>query len=1105
MKKCQNKLNSFIKNHKNITFSGNKRYIQKSGEYYLKNIKSDRNNINEIKQINRYHNKIKNNNIQNKKCQKMNKNNILSNLTPIPITKKNFKVENKFEKDELNKAKRTAVLIRRYEYSANIRRNNFHEIKNNFNLIKIVFIQQWWKYLFRVIKIQKIYKGFSFRKKFILLLEKQNYFVEKMSLINNIIQGVLLKKILHFIENKKYIQKINKLFKTIEIYNRGIKRNFINYWYKNNKKLSERNKTILPYFIFWKNKKEKNEITKKLLKYIKENIINISKDLFTTPSKNFNYDDKSLLITTEGKINYFPYSYKNVNYIIINNLNETNPSNVKNGFNSERKFKNILYSPSQISKFNFNSNETIYYKEKDLNDMNTILYSISSNSDNYFSSYISKKNSLKDFTLSYQLKYILNEWNKIIYLKKIITNLIKYQLRNKRNIIFNFWKNKIKGKTIINQILNYKKREILKKFFLIWKDKKKIIDLKYIIRLLIFNGKLLIKGKLLLHKIKIVIFKYVKNKIFHFIEIKTSSIKPKYKKSKLIKKIMNSSFDKILEKQKMLKNYISKWKTINNKANNNFLSYLSIIKLLLKKKQKKGPNNEDYIYTREMIIKDLFNKKIKISLKYYFMKWEKMIKNINYENLINYNSPRIYIFGESLDASLLENKNISIETIPQINNSISDELNFISIINTDKNELLNSNEYTSENNDIVNLKTPDAYMKKSYLNKNNNFTINNFNKIIGENEKNLENKNDLIHNNPINKDDNKNDDQELLIIKPISFLSLIEKTNKEEYYLNNSLSKPTENEVEELIINPNFLTIFYRPYFNFKKIRTNFEKKVNEMFEKLNKSQDNIKFRNNLSLHEDKDIIKKSLSFNEILLEERKNNIPLFFSKIKNTISESFIKYRRNKKNMNQKLLQDNMDLTFKNGQFYTFGSYEQKDFSSNDAISNKNVNINKNINQEINNNLNQYQKDNFGLMNNIKNENKKPKIFNRKIHLNFNKSNEYKKINNHEDENIKNKDLTNMSSSNLTLEKDNQKENHLLYSNRNKQNKYSCYSNRVNQSCKLYNFIYVKRSTNNFYKNKKRIHDESNEILNYSNSINSNQSSYINQSFQKDTPFNNL
>ena len=1098
MKKCQNKLNSFIKNHKNITFSGNKRYIQKSAEYYLKNIKSNKNNINEINQINEYQNKIKNNNIQNKKSQKMNKNKNLSNLTPIPITKKNCKVENKFEKDELNKAKRTAILIRRYEYSANIRKNNFHEIKHNFNLFKIVFIQQWWKYLFRVIRIQKIYKGFFFRKKFIILLENQYYFVEKICLINNIIQAVLLKNILHFVENKKCIQKINKIFKIIEIFNRGTKRYFINYWYKNNKKLSKRNKSISQYFIIWKNKIEKKEITKKLVKYIKENIINISKDLFTTPSKNLNFEDKSLLITTEGKINYCPYSYKNINYIIINNLNDTNPSNVKNGFNSDRNFKNMKYSPFQITKFNFNSNETIYYKEKDLNDMNTILYSISSNSDSYFSSHISKKNSKKDFNLNNQLKYTLNEWNKIFSLKKIITNLIKYQLRNKRNICFNFWKKKIKGKTIINQILNFKKKEILKKYLLIWKDKKKIIELKYIIRLLIFNRKLFIKGKLLLQKIKLIIFKYVKNKIFQFLEIKSISIKPKYKKSKLIKKIMNTSLDKIIEKQKILKHYISKWKIINNKKNNYFLSCLSIIRLLYEKIQKKSPNNEGDIKKREMIVKGLFNKKINISLKYSFMKWEKMIKNINYENLINYNSPRIYIYGESLDASLLENKNISIETIPQINNSISDEsnsnnLNLISIINTDKNELLNSNEYTSDNNDIVNLKTPDTYMKKSYLIKNNNFAVNNFNKIIEECEKNIENKNNLLNNIPIHKDDNKNVNEELLIIKPISFLSLIEKNYKEEYDLNKSSSKSTENEIEELIINPNFLTIFYRPFFNLKRIRTNFKKDSNEICEMLNKSEDITKFRNNLFLNEEKALIKRSLSWKEILLEERKNN-----KRIKNSVSESYIKYRRNKNNINQKLLPDNMDLTFKNGQFYTFGSYEQKDLLSNDTISNKNANINKNINQENSNNINQYQKDNFRLINNVdKNEDKNPELLNSKTNLNLNKSNDYKIINDTKEEN------------------NNQKENHPLYSNRNKQNQYSSISNRVNlenehtktynNSFKLYNFIYVKRSANYFYKRKKLIHTESNESLNYSNFNNVNKTSYINQSFQNDIPFNNL
>ena len=141
---------------------------------------------------------------------------------------------------------------------------------------------------------------------------------------------------------------------------------------------------------------------------------------------------------------------------------------------------------------------------------------------------------------------------------------------------------------------------------------------------------------------------------------------------------MNISLDKIIEKQKILKHYITKWKIINNITNDNYLSYLSIIKLLLSKLQKKNQNNDDdNIYKRNEIIKKLIYKKIKYTLKYSFMKWEKMIKNINYDNLINYNSPRIYIFGESLDASLLENKNISIETIPQINNSISDELNFI--------------------------------------------------------------------------------------------------------------------------------------------------------------------------------------------------------------------------------------------------------------------------------------------------------------------------------------------------------------------------------------------------------------------------------------------
>ena len=87
MKKCQNKLNKYIKNHKNITFSGNKRYIDKSGEYYLKNIKPENNNIITIKhQKEKEKNKNNKTNINLKKKIIPNRNKNSSNyLTPIPI------------------------------------------------------------------------------------------------------------------------------------------------------------------------------------------------------------------------------------------------------------------------------------------------------------------------------------------------------------------------------------------------------------------------------------------------------------------------------------------------------------------------------------------------------------------------------------------------------------------------------------------------------------------------------------------------------------------------------------------------------------------------------------------------------------------------------------------------------------------------------------------------------------------------------------------------------------------------------------------------------------------------------------------------------------
>ena len=326
MKKCQNKLNKYIKNHKNITFSGNKRYIDKSGEYYLKNIKPENNNIITIKhQKEKEKNKNNKTNINLKKKIIPNRNKNSSNyLTPIPIYRNNFNTENKFEKDELNNAERTAVLIRRYEYSVNVRRNNSQEYKNNkYNLVKIIFIQQWWKSLFRIIFIQKIFRGCYFRKKFILLLEKLNIFVERINLISKSIKKFILNQMLKFLTMKKikYLfykliirkklnfwknksQKIKRILIIFShIFNKQKIRNCFNKWLQYNRELNKN--ILLECVTLWKNKIEKSKIKKKLFKYIKENIISISKDLFSTPSKIMekNYFISSERITNSRELN----------------------------------------------------------------------------------------------------------------------------------------------------------------------------------------------------------------------------------------------------------------------------------------------------------------------------------------------------------------------------------------------------------------------------------------------------------------------------------------------------------------------------------------------------------------------------------------------------------------------------------------------------------------------------------------------------------------------------------------------------------------------------------------------------------------------------------
>ena len=155
LNKSQLKLASYIKNNKNVTLQGTKRFMDKSGEYYLKNVQ-----MQNRKQDFNYHKRGSLNNPQNlENCLNDNLSKIKkraskivtllpeNSLTPIPkkegINKTGF--ANGIKKKELNDAQRTAVFIRRLEYSTSVKRKM---VKGNKD------------------KIAKKYQRFYFQEKF---------------------------------------------------------------------------------------------------------------------------------------------------------------------------------------------------------------------------------------------------------------------------------------------------------------------------------------------------------------------------------------------------------------------------------------------------------------------------------------------------------------------------------------------------------------------------------------------------------------------------------------------------------------------------------------------------------------------------------------------------------------------------------------------------------------------------------------------------------------------------------------------------------------------------------------------------------------------------
>jgi len=170
IKKDKRRLRDYIiDNKKYVKLFGNKRYNENPPLLYIQD-----------------HNK----NLDDKKI----------GLIPLP-TKSKKKIKTVSDKQKLYDLQRSIVMMRRFQYNKHFLNNEFKFNNNNLNfndiidLDCVIVIQKWWKKIFKIIKIQKFWRGYFIRKE-INAVKKLAFFMEKFE------------KTLDQIKIKKYFFKI---------------------------------------------------------------------------------------------------------------------------------------------------------------------------------------------------------------------------------------------------------------------------------------------------------------------------------------------------------------------------------------------------------------------------------------------------------------------------------------------------------------------------------------------------------------------------------------------------------------------------------------------------------------------------------------------------------------------------------------------------------------------------------------------------------------------------------------------------------------------------------------------------------------------------------
>ena len=561
--------------------------MDKSGEYYLKNIQ-----MQNRRQDFKYHKRNSLNNPQNlENC--LNNGNALSikkraskivtllpenSLTPIPKKEGINKtgIAGGFKKKELNDAQRTAVFIRRLEYATSMKKRVIKDNEDDKEQEKkIIQIQDWWRTMYKIIKLQKNVRGFIFRKKLMNNLEHQERLYQFITEFDNIYNYHLYRQFMDNLKKKRDYEKAKlmekyedfgeKLENLEKMHNLQKVKNCFNKWNKINKK---QKKVALENLASKLNNLLKVKFNNKKLDTIKkiENKIKQEDEYLDDKAKKFREKKvKEKFIKNLIRMNKLNKILKKIN-------DKINNKKLKHAFDKLKKNKDINKATDllkklldkKIKKNVMNDLKHIYFVEK----LNDIIQKHNDKIDNEGKKSLFDK--LKEMNNKYKLKDALNRWK-------------------------NICKNIQKTRKIMNTLVKMKKEEIAKKEE---KEKNKFSISSGI------NDFQVIPEK----KPELINFKFGE----------TQEKLPKIEEMDIFQKQLNNLT--IYNNKKILQKYFDKWKDYTNKK--------KIKNELIKYRSKKL--SCDKLISSFNNIQKIKNEN---NLREYFNKWKEYSKKIKQQNL----------------------------------------------------------------------------------------------------------------------------------------------------------------------------------------------------------------------------------------------------------------------------------------------------------------------------------------------------------------------------------------------------------------------------------------------------------------------------------------